>query len=264
MRITQRAAFGWGASAATPANPTLGLVIHYDGSNQGLARKLHGACVTYWQQTRRFHMGPGRGWADIGYSFGVCPHGEVLEGRGLGRYQAAQGTTAGNANWYSATLMSGPDEPPTAAQIDAVRQLRAWLMSKGVAGAVRGHRDFVSTTCPGDVLYRMVRDGVFAGKASSEEEGDVSAKDVWKYEIPVPWGSKDNPEWQAKSLLVNTNQRLRAVQATLDAQTETIRQLVDLLAQRDEEIDVEALVARINEAIGQVVVRLDVADATQP
>src|SRR5690606_12180260 len=29
-----------------------------------------------------------------------------------------------------------------------------------------GHRDFVSTSCPGDALYRMVRDGVFSKPAT--------------------------------------------------------------------------------------------------
>jgi hypothetical protein len=254
MKITQRAAFGWGESGARTASPSRGLVVHYDGSNQGLAAKPHTACVTYWKNTRRFHMGSNRGWADIGYSWGACPHGEILEGRGLGHEQAAQ--PGGNTSWYSVTLMSGPSEDPTDAQIDAVRQLRSWLMSKGVGGAVKGHRDFISTSCPGDRAYALVKDGTFTGKATSEED-DVSAKDVWAHEITVPWGSEENPDWQAKSLLVNTNQRLRAVQATLDAQGATIRELVAVLAARDEEIDVDALVARIE----GITVRFDVADA---
>lgn len=165
MDLVNRAAFGWGPSAATTASPSQGLVIHYDGSNQGLAAKPHAACIAYWRNTRKFHMGSSRGWSDIGYSFGCCPHGEVFEGRGLNRVQAAQ--PGGNSSWYSCTLMSGPSEQPTAVQIDAVRQLRAWLMSKGVGGAVQGHRDFFSTSCPGDIAYAMVRDGTFAKPPSS-------------------------------------------------------------------------------------------------
>src|SRR5690606_2963295 len=52
---------------AAAANPKLGLVIHYDGSNQNLAAKDHSACINYWKNTRSFHTGPARGWADIGY-----------------------------------------------------------------------------------------------------------------------------------------------------------------------------------------------------
>src|SRR5690606_7733450 len=58
---------GWGNSPAAAANPKLGLVIHYDGSNQNLAAKDHSACINYWKNTRSFHTGPARGWADIGY-----------------------------------------------------------------------------------------------------------------------------------------------------------------------------------------------------
>ncbi|MFF3443660.1 N-acetylmuramoyl-L-alanine amidase [Streptosporangium sp. NPDC002721] len=160
MKFVKRDAFGWGPTSAGTANPRSGLVIHYDGSNQGLANKPHSACRDYWVRTRKFHMGSNRGWTDIGYSFGACPHGYVFEGRGVDRVQAAQ--PGGNSTWYSCTLMSGPGEDPPAAQIDAVRQLRAWLMSKGMAAGVKGHRDFFSTSCPGDRLYRLVREGTFA------------------------------------------------------------------------------------------------------
>lgn len=159
MELQKRSSFGWGSSDANSANPTRGLVIHYDSKNQGLAKKSHSACVSYWKWCRSFHMGPSRGWADVGYSYAACPHGYVMEGRGLKREQAAQ--PGGNTTYYSVTLMSGPDENPTEAQIQAVRELRVWLMSRGVAGAMKGHRDFVSTSCPGNKLYAMVQNGTF-------------------------------------------------------------------------------------------------------
>lgn len=256
MRLVKRGEFGWGASGAGWADPKSGLVIHYDGSKQGLASKPHSACVDYWKRTRKFHMGAARGWADIGYSFGCCPHGYVFEGRGLNHVQAAQ--PGGNSTWYSVTLMSGPGEQPTDVQIDAVRQLRAWLMGKGVAGAVKGHRDFYSTSCPGDVLYRMVRDGTFGKAPSNQQEDDVSAKDVWTTEIPVPYGSKENPEWQARNILTNHGVWLRKISAQLDAQNATIKTLVDALAAQNAAIDAEALVSRIREEIDKVTIRLDV------
>jgi hypothetical protein len=229
MQFVRRADFGWGSSGASYAHPTRGLVIHYDGSDQGLAGKPHSACVTYWKNTRRFHTGPSRQWVDIGYSFGACPHGYVFEGRGLGKTQAAQPT--GNTTYYSCTLMSGPGEKPTQAQIEAVRELRAWLMSKGVGPLVKGHRDFYSTSCPGDHLYRLVQDGTFSKpptSASSVEEDDMaSPKDVWNHEIKVPWGTKDNPEWQADSLLVEVNKKVRDLEAKVDALTTAVQALAD-------------------------------------
>lgn len=263
MKLVNRAEFGWGATAAGTANPTHGLVIHYDGSNQGLARKPHTACVTYWKNTRRFHMGPARNWADIGYSFGCCPHGIVFEGRGLGRIQAAQ--PSGNTTWYSVTLMSGPDEDPTPEQIDGVRELRAWLMGKGVAGAVKGHRDFFQTSCPGDRLYRLVRNGTFSGPPTTKtttKEDDVSAKDLWQHELPVPFGKPGNEEWQAGNILVNIAKWTRDIQAKLDAQNATIKTLVDALAAQDKSVNADALVAKIRSEIESITVRLDVPDTT--
>lgn len=110
-----------------------------------------------------------------GNSFGACPHGYVFEGRGLYKSQAAQ--PGGNATYYSVTLMCGPSDTITDAQINAVLQLREWLMepATSIAGTVKGHRDFISTSCPGDTLYRMVRDGVFSkparwGTTDTEED----------------------------------------------------------------------------------------------
>ena len=185
--------FGWGPSAAGSASPRNGIAVHYDGSNQSLAKKQHASCRTYWRNTRNFHMGPSRGWADIGYSFAVCPHGIVLEGRGLNKVQAAQ--PGGNATWYSVTFMSGPSESPTAAQINAFRELRAWLRGKGVASAIRPHSAFVSTSCCGDILRRLINDGTLARAASTtKEDDDVAAKDVWAHEIGVPdYGKEEHP-----------------------------------------------------------------------
>jgi uncharacterized coiled-coil protein SlyX len=254
VRLVGRAEFGWPASAAAVARPREGLVVHYDGADQGLARRAHADCVAYWKRTRRFHVET-RGWVDIGYSFGACPHGVIFEGRGLDRAQAAQ--PGGNSTWYSVTLMLGPGEDPTPEQVDAVRQLRAWLMSRGVRGAVKGHRDFVATSCPGDRLYRMVRDGTFT-RSPSREGDEVTARDVWTHEIKVPWGTAENPEWQAKSILINTNQRVRSVEAKLDAQNEVIKALAEAVAARTE-VDVESLLARIRAELERVTVRLDVS-----
>ena len=170
-KYVSRSDLGWGTSPADKANPRSGLVIHYDSADQGLADKNHSSCVSYWRNTRSFHTGPSRGWADIGYSFMACPHGYVLEGRGLYRTQAAQ--PGGNSSHYSVTLATGPKDPIPAAQINAVRQLRQWLMEPdtSISGKVLGHRDFISTSCPGEKAYALVKDGTFA-KKPDESEGE--------------------------------------------------------------------------------------------
>ncbi len=160
-KYVSRSNLGWPACAAKRANPRSGLVIHYDSANQNLAGKPHSECIAYWNRTRSFHTGPSRGWTCIGYSFLCCAHGYVIEGRGLYKTQAAQ--PGGNTSHYSVTLATGPTDAITPEQVNAVRALRQWLMEPetSIAGTVLGHRDFVSTSCPGDKAYALVRDGTF-------------------------------------------------------------------------------------------------------
>jgi hypothetical protein len=156
-----RSDLGWGSSPAAGATIRSGLVIHYDSGNLNLANRPHTDCLTYWRNTRSFHMGPQRGWADIGYSFMACPHDYVIEGRGLNKQQAAQ--PGGNATHYSVTLATGPAEDIAPGAINAVRRLRQWLMAspRNNHGRVLGHRDFIATSCPGNRAYALVQDGTF-------------------------------------------------------------------------------------------------------
>lgn len=161
-RLVWRSELGWSPySPASEADPKSGLVIHYDSYDQGLPDKPHSACVDYWNSTRDYHVNS-NGWVDIGYSFMACPHGYVLEGRGLFRQQAAQ--VGYNATYYSCTLGNGPSDPIPDAQIEAVRELRQWLMEPdtSIAEKVVGHRDLNSTSCPGDKAYGLVQGGDFA------------------------------------------------------------------------------------------------------
>lgn len=156
-----RAILNWPAMAnigGVRCVPDAGLVLHWDGAG-GLVSKPHTECVAYWRRTRRFHVN-GRGWLDIGYAWGVCPHGGRFEGRGWGWIQAAQ--PGGNATWESCTLMLGPGEMVTPEQITGVRWLRADLMkNEGMKTGLRPHSRFVNTTCPGPVISRMIIDGAF-------------------------------------------------------------------------------------------------------
>lgn len=170
-KYVTRSALGWpSTSGGNSATPRSGLVVHYDSSNQNLANKNHSECIAYWQWCRRFHTGT-NGWADVGYSFMACAHGYVLEGRGIGREQAAQ--PGGNRTHYSVTLATGPSDEITGDQINAVRELRLHLMTDhSNAGTILGHRDFIATSCPGDRAYALVQDGTFT-KAPGPITGGV-------------------------------------------------------------------------------------------
>lgn len=234
MILDQRADFGWPGCKAATANPKKGLVAHYNGPATGLLTKEHTACVKYWKNTRDFHVNT-KGWADIGYSFGVCPHGHVMQGRGLGFAQAAQGTSAGNRDWYSCTFMLGTGEKPTALQIAAWHDLRDWLHNKGLALAVKGHFDFFNTDCPGTMIKRLITDGTLTG--NKKDDAVATFKDVWQTDALTapPWEiEKGNPTWMASSYLTNMyvkvsqgldllkdmDKRLKAIEASMPSKAD--------------------------------------------
>lgn len=228
IRWVTRTDLGWGATAAAAAACADGLVLHYDGSNQGLAGKPHSACLAYWNGVRTYHMKT-NGWLDIGYSYGACPHGYVIEGRGLKRQQAAQ--PGGNTTWHSVTLMGGPGDAVTDAQRVAVIELHDYLTTKGVARAQKGHRDFKATACPGDTIYSMLRAGRFApGTAPkpapvTEDTMTTSAeiaKAVWEYGIP----NRYRLDADGQPRLIPA----RALQAAEDGHYDTIRAAVGAIA----------------------------------
>jgi len=68
------------------------------------------------------------------------------------------------------TFGLGGGEKPTAGALRAWHRLRAWLVEeKGVKTPVYGHRDFTSTDCPGDEVYKLVKDGTLKNGPTKSE-----------------------------------------------------------------------------------------------
>lgn len=200
MNFLKRSHFGWGGSGATYANPKSGIAVHYNGPATGLKETAsHSRCVTYWKNTRNYHVN-GNGWADIGYSFGVCPHGYVFEGRGLNKTQAAQ--PGGNTTYYSVTFMIGGSEKPGTKHFQAWRDVRDWLFSKGVRKVIKNHSDFVSTSCPGSHLRGLVNNGFLLdgkGNPGSGGGGGGSKPGTKAPAFPLPsgwyFGPRSGPDY---------------------------------------------------------------------
>lgn len=87
---------------------------------------------------------------------------------------------------------------------------------------------------------------------------DVSA--IWKTDgiLAAPsTAAKGNTHWTADSYVRDIHARIRAVQGTLDATNATIRAMAEALAARDDAVDVDHLIERIESALRGVTVRLE-------
>lgn len=138
------------------------LVVHYTAAGAD-ERRDHAECAARVRGVQRFHMSSDQiargGASDVAYNWLVCRHGYVFKGRGIGRRQAATGP----ANGYSLAVcfLGNDDAGKRDATPAARRAIRAVLAHvdehcPNLEG-VRGHRDFMSTTCPGDELYAFAR-----------------------------------------------------------------------------------------------------------
>lgn len=152
----------WGARppkavVALPPERVRYLVVHYSAANAD-EQALHRNCAARVRGIQAFHM-DSRGWNDIAYNWLVCKHGYVFRGRGWRVKSAATGA----ANAYTvAVCFLGDDtagrDDVTASGRAAIRQVFAFMLRNTTHPfAVRGHRDFMATSCPGDELYAFAR-----------------------------------------------------------------------------------------------------------
>lgn len=139
-----------------------GVAPHYGGPAQRAAEPgaSHERCIYTWKAWQDYHM-DAKGWADIAYTGGFCNHGWALAGRGVGVRSAANGTNDGNYRFYAVTWIGGDGQTPTQLALDAADWWVAELREAGAGMAVKPHRYFKSTKCPGDPLvsYASSRDG---------------------------------------------------------------------------------------------------------
>lgn len=156
----------WGAEDPTGRSPapgmTRGVGVHYLGEGRGPTGGVDDS-MAKMREVQAFHMGPARGWADFAYNWAVDMHGNAFEGRGVKVRNAANGGGVydgydANAGWSSILYLNGTGGPDlTEAAKRAINDVAAHA---GVAGGDwLGHRDFLSTACPGDETYEWVHSG---------------------------------------------------------------------------------------------------------
>lgn len=158
----------WGARSPSGSGNSLtgtgkGACLHWEGPEMG--ERPHGECDNLMRSIQNYHMDT-QGWSDIAYNLAVCAHGYIFEGRGKGKGSGANGTSDANHNYPSVCALVGENDPQPKALDDAIADAVAMLRSWGVGSGMRGHRDFVSTACPGNAIYNKMRDGRYSGGSS--------------------------------------------------------------------------------------------------
>jgi hypothetical protein len=248
------------------AGPRAGVKIHYLGEQYTFGD--HSSCPAYLRKLQASHM-DGNGWSDIGYSFVVCEHGVVFEGRGLNRRNSANGDVPLNEAHYAVCGLVGSSgsTEPTPDQLNGLRDAIEYCQQQGPASPeIKGHRDGYQTDCPGGPLYAWVQAG-----ASRPLEDDMTPAELLDYPMReyarLPNGYlptvgevwNDTKDAGAKFAALST--QITALSAQLAAQGAAITALAQQIASGTP-IDADALIAKIQQAIDSVTVHLTTSKET--
>ncbi|NEB92460.1 peptidoglycan-binding protein [Streptomyces bauhiniae] len=163
MELVTREQLGWPASAAPTQLTTKGVKVHYEGTPVS-ARLLtdHTACIAEWKAIRKSHLANTKeGYSDVAYNYAACPHGYLLEGRGIGKRTGANGDQPLNRAHYAIVGLVGSEglTEPTDLMLGAIRDGIELLRQHGAGDEIKGHRDGYATQCPGGPLYAWVQKG---------------------------------------------------------------------------------------------------------
>lgn len=212
MKLVTRAALGWPPSAAPLQSTTNGVKVHYEGT--AVSTRLladHDACIDEWKAIRASHLANKvENYSDVAYNYAACPHGYLLEGRGIGRRTGANGNQELNRGHYAIVGLVGSSglTEPTEPMLHAIRDGIELLRRNGAGSDIKGHRDGFATSCPGGPLYAWVQRGApRPGSTStpSPEEDDMTPEQAVQlkkiYDVLVPYmgwqyeGAGDTDAW---------------------------------------------------------------------
>lgn len=163
MQLITRKTLGWPTSAAPLQATTKGVKVHYTGSAVSTAvLKDHSRCIEMWRDIRVAHLAnTAENYSDVAYNYAACPHGYLLEGRGIGRRTGANGNQVLNQAHYAILGLVGSSglTEPTGELLGAIRDGIDLLRKNGAGTEIKGHKDGHATACPGVPLYAWVQKG---------------------------------------------------------------------------------------------------------
>ncbi|MBK3542526.1 N-acetylmuramoyl-L-alanine amidase [Streptomyces sp. MBT60] len=240
----------------------------------------------YWRDSTNLESHFGLGYeGDLGQFIGT----ETRADANAGANRRSDGT--GAVSIETASNLQGSD-PWTDAQVEELIRLGVWLhQMHGLPLRIcRTHNDpgfgyhsmfpqwsTSGTACPGKARIKQFREVVFPGIVARATGKTPTPTNPPKEDTAVPlstddvkkiWttdgvlkapstAAKGNTHWTADSYVRDIHARVRATQTELAAVHATVRTLAEALASRDDAVDVDALIARIETAIKGVTVRLE-------
>jgi hypothetical protein len=153
---------GWGAAPRRerpiPMTP-MHVTVHHTDGRQTMSEA---ETIREVRSIQSFHMGPERGWDDIGYHFLIDGQGRVVEGRPAETLGAH--VLGANENNIGIAMMGDFEKiQPTHAQVESLTRLVSYLAVKykrdpAATGFLEPHRHFNSTDCPGKNMMKIFED----------------------------------------------------------------------------------------------------------
>jgi hypothetical protein len=116
-----------------------------------------------------------KNWPDVPYHFLIAPDGRIFEGRSI-EYEPESNTKYDLQGHIGVELMGNFNEQRASlAQLESLLKLTAYLCQdlKIETAKISSHRDVAKgqTVCPGDDLYRYVKDGLITKWVTQTLEG---------------------------------------------------------------------------------------------
>lgn len=170
------------------------IVIHHTSSTKNLDDPQKAIRDIYAWHTLS------RGWGDIGYNYIIDQQGNIYEGRFGG--EMVVGAHSGTGNFGSigiALLGNYQDNEPPEAVLNALVKLiknKAQLYNIDTTGSsmfrgeftynILGHKDFMSTACPGEKLYDLIPLIRELSKVSTVSTANTAKSSLFAWNSDIP------------------------------------------------------------------------------